>query len=71
MARGELMKKLLLGRNDEFRAVVEQIIAEEEKKNNNVLARGLRNALEGLSSKQSPKSMNRLIPFPDDAGEFI
>ncbi len=41
MARGELMKKLLAsyGRDDEFRAVAEQIIDEEEKKNNRVLAR--------------------------------
>lgn len=73
MARGELMKKLLLnyGREDEFRAVVEQIIAEEEKKNNKVLARGLRNALETIASSQKPKEMNRLVPFPDDAKEFI
>jgi SpoVK/Ycf46/Vps4 family AAA+-type ATPase len=73
MARGELMKKLLLnyGREDEFRAVVEQIISEEEKKNNRVLARGLRNALETISSAQQPKEMNRLVPFPDDAKEFI
>jgi len=73
MARGELMKKLLLnyGREDEFRAVVEQIIAEEEKKNNKVLARGLRNALGSIVSSQQPKEMNRLVPFPDDAKEFI
>ena len=73
MARGELMKKLLLnyGREDEFRAVVEQIIAEEEKKNNKVLARGLRNALGSLASSQQPKEMNRLVPFPDDAKEFV
>ncbi|WP_113913384.1 AAA family ATPase [Roseovarius dicentrarchi] len=73
MARGELMKKLLLnyGRVDEFRAVVEQIIAEEEKKNNKVLARGLRNALENISAAQQPKELNRLVPFPDDAKEFI
>jgi len=73
MARGELMKKLLLnyGRENEFRAVVEQIIAEEEKKNNKVLARGLRNALETIASSQQPKGMNRLLPFPDDAQEFI
>ena len=39
MARGELMKKLLssYGRDDEFRGVVEQIISEEEKKNNRVV----------------------------------
>lgn len=73
MARGELMKKLLLnyGREDEFRAVVEQIIAEEEKKNNKVLARGLRNALESIASSQQPREMSRLVPFPDDAKEFI
>ena len=48
MARGELMKKLLAsyGRDDEFRAVAEQIIDEEEKKNNRVLARSLRKTLE-------------------------
>ena len=36
MARGELMKKLLAsyGRDEEFRAIAEQIITEEEKKNN-------------------------------------
>lgn len=41
MARGELMKKLLAsyGRDEEFRAVAEQIILEEEQKNNRVLAR--------------------------------
>ena len=73
MARGELMKKLLLnyGRDDEFRAVVEQIITEEEKKNNKVLARGLRKALDGLSSSTAPKEFSRLVPFPDDANEFI
>ena len=48
MARGELMKKLLAsyGRDDEFRAVAEQIIDEEEKKNDRVLARSLRKTLE-------------------------
>ncbi len=42
------MKKLLAsyGRDDEFRAVAEQIIDEEEKKNNRVLARSLRKTLE-------------------------
>ena len=49
MARGELMKKLLAsyGRDDEFRALAEQIIDEEEKKNDRVLARSLRKTLEG------------------------
>ncbi|WP_246813087.1 hypothetical protein [Rhizobium changzhiense] len=38
------MKKLLAsyGRDDEFRAVAEQIITEEEKKNNLALAKTLR-----------------------------
>ena len=73
MARGELMRKLLLnyGRDDEFRTVVEQIIAEEERKNNKVLARSLRKAMDGFSSKTLPKELNRLIPFPDEANEFI
>ena len=61
MARGELMKKLLAsyGRDEEFRAVAEQIILEEEAKNNRVLARSLRKtldntpqpALQGMASK--------------------
>ena len=73
MARGELMKKLLLnyGRDDEFRSVAEQIISEEEKKNNRRLAHGLRRALEAISSADEPKGLGRLVPFPDDAAEFI
>ena len=58
MARGELMKRLLAsyGRDDEFRAVAEQIIDEEEKKNNRVLARSLRKTLEtGRSARAGPK----------------
>ena len=40
MARGELTKKLLssYGRDEEFRVVAEQIIAEEEKKQSRVSA---------------------------------
>ena len=74
MARGELMKKLLAsyGREEEFRAVFEQIIAEEEKKNNRVLARSLRKTLESLSSlPQGSGSLSRLVPFPDEAKDFI
>ncbi|MBK8907785.1 MAG: ATP-binding protein [Rhodospirillales bacterium] len=73
MARGELMKKLLLsyGRDDEFRTVVEQIIDEEEQKNNRVLARSLRKALEGVAARPQSKGLTRLISFPDDANEFI
>ncbi|TQV68029.1 AAA family ATPase [Denitrobaculum tricleocarpae] len=73
MARGELMKKLLLnyGRDKEFRSIVEQIISEEEKKNNKVLARGLRKALDTIASTPEPKNLSRLVSFPDEANEFI
>lgn len=73
MARGELMKKLLssYGREDEFRAVVEQIIAEEEKKNNRVLARSLRKTLDNLDSRPAKGDLSRLVPFPDEAKDFI
>ena len=74
MARGELIKKLLAsyGHEDEFRAVVEQIISEEEKKNNRVLARSLRKTLDNVSAaKRSAGKLSRLIPFPDEANDFI
>jgi SpoVK/Ycf46/Vps4 family AAA+-type ATPase len=74
MARGELMKKLLAsyGRDEEFRAIAEQIIDEEEKKNNRVLARSLRKTLEiGPSRPNRPKGLAPLIPFPEAAGDFI
>lgn len=74
MARGELMKKLLAsyGRDDEFRAVAEQIIDEEEKKNNRVLARSLRKTLEaGPSRPSGPRALAPLIPFPEAAADFI
>ena len=75
MARGELIKKLLAsyGRDEEFRAVVEQIIADEEKKNNRVLARSLRNTLENIggSASAATSGLSRLVPFPDEAKEFI
>lgn len=74
MARGELMKKLLAsyGRDDEFRAVAEQIITEEENKNNKVLARSLRRSLEaGPTRTTKPKALAALIPFPEAAGDFI
>lgn len=74
MARGELMKKLLAsyGRDDEFRAVAEQIILEEEQKNNRVLARSLRKTLDNTSSRPSaPKTLAPLIPFPDAASDFV
>ena len=73
MARGELMKKLLAsyGQEDAFRAVAEQIIGEEEKKKNNVLARTLRKTLENLGHSVPTKGLAPLIPFPDEASEFI
>lgn len=80
MARGELMKRLLAsyGRDEEFRAVAEQIINEEEKKNNRVLARTLRKTLEskpraaGVSSPvQGPRALAPLIPFPEATNDFV
>jgi len=68
------MKKLLAsyGRDDEFRAVAEQIIVEEEKKNNRVLAQSLRRTLESGSSRtSSPKALAPLIPFPEAAADFV
>lgn len=74
MARGELMKKLLAsyGREEEFRAVAEQIIDEEEKKNNRVLARSLRKTLDaGPRRSSTPKALAPLIPFPEAASDFV
>ncbi|WP_237359393.1 AAA family ATPase [Rhizobium phaseoli] len=68
------MKKLFAsrGRDEEFRAVAEQIIDEEEKKNNRVLARSLRRSLETVPARPAgPKALAPLIPFPEAAGDFI
>lgn len=70
------MKKLLAsyGRDDEFRAVAEQIIGEEEKKNNLVLARSLRKTLEAGPSRPNPsrpKALAPLLPFPEAAADYI
>lgn len=53
MARGELLKKLFAtyNRSDEFRTVAMQIINEEEKKKNLVLANSLRRTLEAASTR--------------------
>jgi hypothetical protein len=70
----ELMKKLLAsyGRDEEFRAVVEQIIDEEEKKNNRVLANSLRRTLEaGPSRPSAPNALAPLIPFPEAAARSM
>ena len=76
MARGELMKKLLAsyGHDDQFRAVAMQIINEEEKKNNHVLARSLRRTLEFAPTSppsRGPKALAPLLPFPDPSTEFL
>lgn len=70
------MKKLLesYGRDDEFRAVAEQIIGEEEKKKNLVLARSLRKTLEAGPSRSNPnrpKVLAPLLPFPEAAADYI
>lgn len=68
------MKKLLAsyGRDDEFRAVAEQIIEEEEGKNNKVLARTLRRTLEhGAARGDKAKTLAPLIPFPHAASDFV
>lgn len=64
MARGELVKKLFAsyGRHDEFRAIAMQIIDEEERKNNKVLARSLRNSLAETATDARPRP-NRLQPI--------
>ena len=74
MARGELLKKLLAsyGQEQEFRAVAEQIISEEEGKKNRILARSLRKTLDNISgSQKKSKGLSPLIPFPDAAKDFI
>src|SRR5688572_14658377 len=74
MPRGELMKKLLAsyGRDDEFRAIAEEMIREEEQKNNTVLAKSLRKSLGNGSSKQAaPSRLRSLLPFPDEANDFV
>lgn len=74
MARGELLKKLLnsYGREDEFRAVAEQIISEEESKKNRVLAQTLRRALEGGTGAHSAvKGLSPLLAISDPASDFV
>jgi SpoVK/Ycf46/Vps4 family AAA+-type ATPase len=73
MARGELMKRLLAsyGREDEFRSVAEEIIREEEQKNNRVLARSLRRTLDSAGTTPATRSLAPLLPFPDEASEFV
>ena len=74
MARGELLKKLLssYGREDEFRAIAEQIILEEENKKNSVLAKTLRRALDGgVGNLSGVKGLSPLLPLSDPANDFV
>lgn len=63
MARAELMKQLLksYGRDDEFMSIAEKIIAEEESKNNKVLASSLRKTMQEIGS--SKNGQRPLIPL--------
>ena len=74
MMRSELMKKLIMsyGQDDRFRIVVEQIIVEEERKGNRVLANSLSKSLDhlGEGAIQTTPGSN-LLPFPDEARDFI
>lgn len=74
MARGELMKKLLAsyGRDEDFRTVAEQIIAEEEHKHNRVLARSLRRVLdESLTRPPAKKNGLSYLSAPDNDGNKL
>lgn len=71
MARGELLRKLILshtrGKNDMFRAVALEIIAEEKRKKNNQLAKDLLRILENSDSSNSfPKALNNISTLPKD-----
>lgn len=75
MARGELLKRLIgsYGRDDAFREVALEIIEEEERKNNVVLAGALRRALDERGGSEKPETkVLRPLPFANSAaGEFI
>lgn len=73
MVRGELINKLLAsyGHDDEFKAIAEQIIEEENQKNNKVLAKSLRKALMAMNYKPSVKPLNTFLPVPHKANEFL
>ena len=71
MARGELLRRLLLshtrGNDDEFRATALEIIAEEQHKKNNQLARDLLKILEnGGQTSLFPKMLNNTGSLPKD-----
>jgi len=71
MARGELLRKLLLshmrGNNEEFRAVALEIVAEEQQKKNNQLAKDLLRILEnGGQNSLFQKISNSTGSLPKD-----
>jgi SpoVK/Ycf46/Vps4 family AAA+-type ATPase len=71
MARGELLRKLFQSHNrgneEDFRAVALEIIAEEQKKSNNQLARDLLRILDNSGHPNLfPKTANNLGVLPKD-----
>lgn len=60
MTRGELIKKLIASQNKpaEFRSIAMQIIEEEEKKKNFLLAKSLRKSLDLSNEKKEPHTSN-------------
>jgi len=69
MARGELLRKLFLshqrGLEEEFRAIALQIIADEEKKKNHLLAKELTKILEnGTFSITNNRSWSQILTSP-------
>ena len=73
MARGELMKKLLAsyGRDDEFRAIAEEIVVEGGQESDRVLARSLVRPGGSPNSHASPEGVGSAYPFPDAARDFV
>jgi SpoVK/Ycf46/Vps4 family AAA+-type ATPase len=71
MARGELIRKLFSshkrGSQEEFRAVALEIVADEQRKNNNQLARDLLKILDnGNNASAFPKVADNLGVLPKD-----
>lgn len=68
MARGELLRKLFVshrrGSEEEFRAVALELVADEQKKNNNQLARDLLRILD--NGALFPKTTDNLNSLPKD-----
>ena len=72
VARGELLRKLFLshqrGIDEEFRSVALEVIADEQKKNNHLLAKDLMRIIEngGLSAANRPHSLGSAGQPPKD-----